>query len=251
MSIELAIFSKKINWEGIQYLSDTFKGFKITIITPVKIESKIDGVSIIPDSNVLDREEFINYCSNKIIRSSWYYQQFLKYEYVIKSLHENILIIDGDSLVQRGVMSLNTIFSTRKKTHHKYSNFNNAVLGQVQFSKSYVTNQMVFNKNYLLKLIELIENKYRKPWKEVVINLAASNDHFSFSEYQLYGEFVVANHSAIVKYIKVFRRFDCISDSIKNGLKKYDVIAFEDHHKTGLLRKLRAKMYYFIGVPLG
>ena len=73
-----------------------------------------------------------------------------------------------------------------------------------------------------------------------------------FSEYQTYAEFVLNRYNNfMIKPVKVFRRMDLINDSIDNALRKYDVIAYENHHKTEFFRKLRAILYYKIGKNLG
>ena len=50
-----------------------------------------------------------------------------------------------------------------------------------------------------------------------------------------------------IEKTSIFRRMDLINDSVENALKRYDILAYEPYYKTGILRILRAKMYYFFG----
>lgn len=51
---------------------------------------------------------------------------------------------------------------------------------------------------------------------------------------------------------KVFRRIDLVRNAdVSKGLRKYSLLAFEDSHNAGLLRALRARIFYFFGINLG
>ena len=251
MNIEIVVICKTINWKIIDYLNNEFKNYEIKIVTPNKVNNQFPRINIISDSEFLDQRSINDLLHGKIKRIGWYFQQLLKYEVVLNSVYENVLIIDGDSVIHKGLVKEKSICTTNKKTHAKYYNLNREIFESDINKKSLVTNHMIFNKCILKELISFIEEKFKRPWKEVLVDLVSSQDSLSFSEYQLYGDYVLSRYDFILKPIKIFRRFDCIKTGLDHGLEKYDILAFEDHHKTDSLRYLRAKIYFYLGIPLG
>ena len=88
-------------------------------------------------------------------------------------------------------------------------------------------------------------------WIDAISNILKENEELMFSEYQLYSEYAIASKKHEMKKISVFRRMDLISGSIIKAQKKYQVVSFEQQHKTTFFRILRAKLYYSLGISLG
>ena len=78
-----------------------------------------------------------------------------------------------------------------------------------------------------------------------------NNKDAVFSEYQLYADYVVHGRRIDVHHVRVFRRMDCVKDTAAKGLLKYDVIAYEPHHVTDIVRKYRIVLLYKLGLTLG
>ena len=249
--MDIVIISKDENSKTIEYIINKFSDYKIYLISPKAEKSVFNNIEKINDNDILDFNKLKKKLS--IYRFGWYYQQFLKYSVVLKLKGENFLILDGDTIIREKLLKSNSLFfSTKKPDERYYSLYKNIFPNDFLSNKSFITNQMVFNKSILQNLINEIELKFEDNWISSISNLIKKNKNLMFSEYQTYTEFVLNRYNNFtIKSVKVFRRMDLISDSIENALKKYDVIAYENHHKTGFLRKLRAILYYKIGKNLG
>lgn len=248
----VVVIAKECDERLISFLCEEFKGYSTYLVTPDSENIHLDKINILDDQSFFDFESFSEKLKNTNLRVGWYYQQFLKLHVCLNLGYENVYIIDGDSVVKRDTFKTDSISTTGKLAENKYTDFNKLILSLDSFEEpSYVTNEMVFNRNILEKLIYEIEAKFNKFWVDAILDILKANENVQFSEYQLYGSFAVNRFSYPVHQIKVFRRMDCINDSIVNGLKKFDLLAFESHHKTGFLRHLRAKTLYLFGKQLG
>jgi len=251
--IKIIIISKDENSQSIEYILKYFKDYEIYLIAPKAKESKYSEVNLtkLNDNDILDfnklKEEL------KLERFGWYYQQFLKYKSILTLDGEDFLIIDGDTIIKSSLALKNTLFTTDKLTVVGYSNLYSKLFPTHKLNgRSFITNQMLFNKNYLQEILNNIEKTNNGTWIEALANLVKNNENFMFSEYQVYAEYLLNRKKDIdVKSVSVFRRMDLINDSVDNALKKFDILAYEDYHKTGLLRLLRAKIYYMIGKSIG
>jgi hypothetical protein len=251
--IKIIIISKDENSKSIEYILKFFKDYQIYLISPKGKESKYSESNLtkLNDNDILDfhklKEEL------KLERFGWYYQQFLKYKSVLTLDGEDFLIIDGDTVIKPSLALRDTLFTTDKPTVAGYSNLYSQLFPQHKLNgKSFITNQMLFNKKYLQELVDKIEETNSSTWIEIVATLVKENKNMMFSEYQVYAEYLLNTKKDIdIKSVSVFRRMDLINDSVDNALKKFDIIAYENHHKTGLLRFFRAKMYYIIGKSIG
>ncbi|MEO1958627.1 MAG: hypothetical protein ABGX23_03650 [Nautiliaceae bacterium] len=235
----IVIVSKDVNKRILDYFIKNFDE-KIFLVTPKKC--KFLEIEVINDHDILIFEKFKN-----LQRGRWYYQQFLKYEVVLKFRdYKRLWIIDGDTVLRKD-LSKEVLYSTFKPTYKKYNNFYYKVFQEKGYEFSFVTNQMVFEREFLVNMLNIIENKFYKNWMDVFLeNIDEEN---VFSEYQAYGNFIAKNKN--IQRVKIFRRMDLINDSIENALKKYDIIAYENHHKVDFLRKIKYKIDYFFGRSLG
>jgi hypothetical protein len=248
----VVVIAKECDERLIRFLCEEFEDYNAYLVTPNSENINLDKINVLDDQSFFDFRSFSEKLKNTNLRVGWYYQQFLKLHVCLNLGYENVYIIDGDSVVSRDKFDTTSISTTGKLAEKKYSDFNKLILGfDADDELSYVTNEMVFNKNILEKLIYEIETKSNKFWVDAILDLLKEHDNVQFSEYQLYGSFAVNKFSYPVHQIKVFRRMDCINDSIVNGLKKFDLLAFEKHHKTGYLRHLRAIILYALGKQLG
>ena len=253
--MNIAVVCKELNPQVLSYLKDQFKNDKINIVSPCFEKLReYNNIREIPDNLILDRNELESKIN--IDRFSWYYQQFLKYKLVLYFDDEETLIIDGDTILKREVIEADTLLSQQRRIIPPFVNFNLKLVEDLYKNRkpvSFVTNQMVFRKKYIKEIIELIEYKTNLNWIEgIALILSQNRGQTMFSEYQLYADYVVFKSSPIVKNIKVFRRFDLINSRFLNAaLNKYQIIAFEHNHRSGLLSKMRAYLYFICGINFG
>jgi len=246
----LAIISKEVNLEVLEYYTKKLETTSIFLITPNDIIlDKYPDIVVLKDDEILDRKLYP--IIEKTSRPNWYYQQFLKYAAVQYFDFDLIHIVDGDSFVGEDILFKEELFYTKKEIEKNYTKFNHKLDGQVIVTKrNYITNQMCFNKEKLSRLLKEITPK-DKDWIEYMCKLLIGDKDSWLSEYQLYANYVLLNCDVKSKKINVFRRFDLIKQHYTNGLIKYSILALEPNHKTNVLRKIRARLYYCFGINIG
>lgn len=261
--LQIAILFKHINYDILDYYLVNFSEYPILVVSPEKIsETYSDRVEYKNDSDFVIKNEiekkFIDVdhvgLRDKQLIPSWYYQQILKYMMVIKSEYQYTHIIDGDSMISANLIKKNVVFTTGKSTQNFYTKLNKLLLDKDLGSGqtlSLITNQMVFEKAILVSLIQTIEDKTNTNWIDAIIALLLKNKELMFSEYQLYGEFATSKFKVSIENVRIFRRMDLIRHTVGQALKKYQIISFEPQHKTSFLRKLRANVFYLLGLSLG
>ena len=115
ISKTIAIVCKTLIPEVIEYYSRNFRRYKIIVVCPQKIPSKIGlnyEIEVLNDNIFLDKK-FIN--DYNICRKNWIYQQLLKYEIVLNLPYEYITIIDGDSILNENLLDYGKYFIQEKK----------------------------------------------------------------------------------------------------------------------------------------
>jgi hypothetical protein len=246
---QLAIIAKTVDLNIVNFLLNQFD-VPIVIITPNRKGLVFKNVEIIDDDEYLNKNKFFQKCKHP--RPGWLYQQFLKYQVVIKSDFENTLIIDGDSLIRNEkFLTPYSLYYTQKNIENFYSNFITRTLGEnFLLKRNYITNQMNFNKETLTSMLNKSFGTADQ-YPEFIMNFLQKNLDSEFSEYQTYAAWLNFQMRSSSNLIKVFRRHDLVNEDPLKSLKKYDLIAFESEHKTDLLRIIRAKILYSLGINLG
>lgn len=251
MKKALVVVSKIINKKTLNYYSTLLPNETIYFVSPEEIPNKEEFSNIIfkNDNFFLKRKDYL--LIDKTPRPNWYYQQFLKYAIVLKLGYDIVHIVDGDSFIKKEIIFSDKIYYSNKIIENKYNVLIEHLMNKKSFSnRNYITNQMCFEYKYLFSLIQNIGFN-EQSWVNGFCELLIDNEEFWFSEYQLYANYVLQNKSLKENTIKVFRRFDLISDSLNNGFNNYDILATEPQHKTSLLRKLRAKLLYQFKLNFG
>lgn len=143
----------------------------------------------------------LNYVTkNGTNRSGWLFQQLLKLSGNIGDC-ENFITIDADHILLKPHVFITSdgkyVFYRSQEFHWQYVLSNFKLLGRFRIPLlSYVAHKMVFNKSELLKLKKHIEKRSGLPWTEAIINTIDRVDISSFSEFELYANFV--NHKNVI-----------------------------------------------------
>ena len=250
MNKVIVIVCKDLNLLALSYYVKEFGSIDIIVVSPKEIKRPLyKNVIYKKDEDFLIRENFP--IIEDTVRPNWYYQQFLKYSIVLDLKYDLVHIVDGDSFVRKDLMFSNIIFFSKKSVEKQYSNFIEIMTkATVHSERNYITNQMCFNRNLLKKLI-LDLSKEGSHWIVKICKTLNGRDDLWFSEYQFYANNLLKTGKAEELEIKVFRRFDIIGKTVEHGFNKYSVLAYETQHKTGLFRKIRAKLFYFLNINLG
>ena len=204
-------FLKKVTNYIIQNLSPE----NIYIITNKK-KSKYISKSIInnPKCTIIDENNLIEGLDFNTVkhilaergiykRPGWYYQQFLKMGFSLSKFAKNeyYLSWDSDTLPLRPFEMFDTdgspFFTMKNEYHQAYFNTMYRLIGiKKTNAKSYIAENMLFNKAVMIELIRKIENSSieGKRWFEKIINSVDQEEEFGFSEFETYGTFCLQEH---------------------------------------------------------
>lgn len=139
--------------------------------------------------------------------TGWYYQQFLKMEYARHCVNDWYLVWDGDTLPCRKIsmFSENGVpyFDLKHEYKPEYFETMERLLpgvGKV-IGRSFISEHMLIKKEYMLELIEEIEQNESIPgnafWEKILNSIPAEKiQEAVFSEFEIYGSFVAIRHQS-------------------------------------------------------
>jgi hypothetical protein len=129
-------------------------------------------------------------------RSGWLFQQLLKLSGNIGTC-EHYLCIDADHILVRPLTFLDEqdkpVFYLSKE-HNKpyYDNIEKLMGYRINPVLSYVAHKMLFSRTDIDRLHSIIEKRFRdKKWWEVIVDCYDKSQFAGFSEFELYGDFVI------------------------------------------------------------
>ena len=184
-------------------------------------------------------------------KSSWYFQQLLKFAVVAQAQNQRVLIVDADTILLREIEIAPGEFFTSKERHNPYfQHFNALFKANPPFKSSAITNFMWFSPIALRQMLGEIEQHHQESWWKAIITVANSilNDG-AFSEYETYANWYALRHGPHLEIpIHIFRRGDLLVhgsvshlDAVNaTRLAGYAAIAFELHHSRTIMRYLGA-----------
>ena len=138
-------------------------------------------------------------------RIGWYYQQLLKLytPFVIKDLTDKILILDADTIFLQPTQFVNdqgqallNIGLENNEAYHAHAKRLWPEYNKVYPSYSGISNYMVFDKDILIDLIDVVEKQHGDLFWKSFIQKVDPND-YSFagaSEYEIYFNFALIRH---------------------------------------------------------
>lgn len=162
----------------------------------------------------------LTYTVNRVDRSGWLFQQFIKLSGDSIGTQEFYFVIDADTiLIRPQVFELNKkiVFLHSDEHHHPYYEAYNNILGQYPSTNlSFIAHQMLFQKTRLGELRKYIENiNDNEPWYKVINKKINKNELSSFSEYELYGHWVMDNYPIDIEREYWFN-YRLLANKIKN-----------------------------------
>lgn len=133
----------------------------------------------------------INYRKGDVDRSGWILQQLLKLSGAFGQ-HRYYLMIDADHILLNKHTFLTdrqkTVFYMSKEYYYPYYLFLEKTFGKYPYQHlSYVAHKMMFDKEELKSLHEMLERKLGKAWDKAIVSMLIDNDKLSFSEFETYG----------------------------------------------------------------
>ena len=241
----------------IDYAKKNVIGYRnIYIITKLDI-MPINNCIIIDESTFPFKIDNVSEIHGESSRNGWYLQQLLKlYAYqIIDGLLERYLIIDADTFFLRKVEFINP---SNNKCLYNYSTFENYKPYYIHMKKlhekldkvlenSAICHHMIFEKKYVKELINLIEDKHKKPFWKVFLELVDKSlvNDSGASEYEIYCNYVFNYHGDSVELRELYWNNVSQESYLDSNYSTYDYVSY--HWNLRLFEKdldLALKLYF-------
>ncbi len=212
-------------------------------------------VKSLNEEELVERQPVIDYVKERVasidpelvsrVRPGWYYQQFLKMAFADFCDGDHYMTWDMDTVPLRNVEMFDhvghPVFDLKSEHNPGYFKTIGNLLGlQKNVDGSFVSEHMIFRKDYMKEMIDNINNSDidgRNVWEKVINAIDMEYIALGFSEFETYGTFVTDRHPDAYGY----RRFVSLrrgswflnpaelTDEDINWLKQdYDAITFEN-----------------------
>jgi hypothetical protein len=137
-------------------------------------------------------------------RSGWLYQQFLKLlsSKVINNLSDNFVIVDSDTIFLKDINFNSKYFyyCKVKEYHTPYLKPISSLLNiKNTIGFSTICHHAIFFKSTLEQMINEIEIRFNTNIVEAILDTLDFNEQSCFSEWDLYANYMILNHSNITK----------------------------------------------------
>ena len=211
-------------------------------------------VRVLDEEELLSREPIIDYIKDRVrsidegllgkVRGGWYYQQFLKMMFCYKCTGKYYMSWDMDTVPLRDIELFDDggrpVFGLKNEHNPGYFKTIDNLLGlKKNIDGSFISEHMVFNKNYMEELISIICGKPGEEsfWKKIIESIDDDYISLGFSEFETYGTYVTDKYPDSYGYskFKSFRRgswfvneSELNEDDIKWLATDYDAITFEN-----------------------
>jgi uncharacterized short protein YbdD (DUF466 family) len=197
--------------QQIDYTKKNVIGYRNIYIVTCNLDVKFDDCIMI-DENIFPFKSYIaSYFAEyngKSNRNGWYFQQLIKLYAgtIIKGILDNYLVIDSDVFFLKPIKFIEDekfILSTGNEYHVPY--FTHMKILHDSFVKVYdksgICHHMLYNKNYINEIFNLVEEKHNKSfWQVFISSVIEHKNHSAFhpesgaSEYELYFNYMIKNH---------------------------------------------------------
>jgi hypothetical protein len=126
----------------------------------------------------------------------WVLQQFIKFNAAKFVTTPDYLVVDADTIFLRPQSFFRggkSVLRYSDQYELLYNRSLELVFGHPRrFPVSFVTHHMLFNTALVKELLQLIEKRFGCPWWEAILKEVDKGHPISFSEYELYGHFVIS-----------------------------------------------------------
>jgi glycosyltransferase involved in cell wall biosynthesis len=203
--------------KDISKLAIVIKGIRdnlkhpISRIVVVGSESTRQEISIVqPEVVFIDEREVLSDIPNRVLidgtdRSRWIYQQFLKLEYVSNSESLKVLVLDADTVLttpQKYEVEGKDLILCNDEWHEPYHRMNRALGMGVNHKLSGVCHSALMDVSICKTMLMQLTQESNKPWRNRILDTLNKSPLLSFSEYQIYKDFMLLNHpdNIVIEY---------------------------------------------------
>ena len=147
------------------------------------------------------RREDIDLCPGGVDRSGWLLQQLVKLSCDVFCGSPHVLVLDADTLFmrpQRMVKDGRIVLSASTERYPPYYEQIQRILPGLPIAPvSFVSHHVLFRTSVLKEMKAEIERP-GKSWERVILDSLDKSDQSPFSEYELYGNYLLARHPQAV-----------------------------------------------------
>lgn len=171
----------------------------------------------------------------------WLLQQIIKFNAAFHVATPDYLVLDSDTVFLRP----QTFFRNGKNILRYSDQYEllydpslKVILGHgKRFPVSFVAHHMVLNVAIVKALLQDLEKRFNRPWHDMIVNGLDHRALISFSEYELYGNFVCSNPELRKQHVLEYwygkdstAEYLSEADALARSLKdKYNSISFHRH----------------------
>jgi hypothetical protein len=164
----------------------------------------------------------IDYNVNGLDRSGWLFQQFLKWSGDALSSQEYYLVLDADTvLIRPQVFEINgkVVLLHSDEHHQPYFTLYKKLLGvDTPTALSFTSHHILYQKRRIAELKRHIEYRHQgDPWYQVLLGAIDRSETSAISEYEIYGQWMLQNHSD-----KVIREYWFNVAMSRSRLRQFD-----------------------------
>jgi len=165
-----------------------------------KISNELE-VEFVDENTItqIPRYELFGKLEQKSIKNpSWIYQQILKLSLADFSNSEYYLIIDADTILIRPQEFVNAnghqVLKYSDELHFMYQITNKRLINTLRYSRrSFICHHQLITRRFAKEMLFTIEKNNNDYWYNSIIETISRENHF-FSEYELYGNFLIAHY---------------------------------------------------------
>ena len=170
---------------------------EVTAVWVVGPESpRIREITVSADYEFIHEDSILPRPAAELKCRGWVLQQMIKFNAALHVPTHDYLVLDSDTVFLRPqTFFRNGKFMIRYSDQYEllYNRSLELVFGHKhRFPVSFVTHHMLFNAALVKELLHLIEQRFGCPWWEAILTEVDKGHLVSFSEYDLYGHFVLS-----------------------------------------------------------
>jgi hypothetical protein len=187
----------------IEYTKNNIIGYRNIYLICYDPTIIIDGCITINENIFPFSLETVSNMHGKLDRNGWYLQQLLKlYALItIPEMLERCLVIDADTFFLKPTTFIKNnkcLYNIGSEYHRPY--FQHMIkldesLIKVDNTKSGITHHMMFEKTYINKLINKIEQKHNDKFYNVFLKMVTEFMGAGASEYEIYFNYMLKNYN--------------------------------------------------------
>jgi len=180
----------------------------IFLVAPLSMEicevAKRNYCTFVCEDELAMRPKDYRYIVQGVDRTGWIVQQLIKLNASIIVDTDSYWVCDADTVLvspQSLISGSKYILNISDEFHFPYRYTIANLTGQKPwFPFSFVSHNMIFNKPYLVSLKSRIETYTRMEWSQAIWSNLDDTQQSSFSEYELYGNYVISSHLAAARF---------------------------------------------------